>query len=169
MKHLFIGLLVLSTLQVAAQKLQIGDPAPEIALPSPNGDTLRLSEINKGRYVLVDFWARWCAPCRIENYRLVKLYNEYNKFRYKNAADGFTIFSVSLDKDRESWMLGLQRDTMPWQNHVSELKGWYSRVVGAYGIVSIPQAYLINPQGKIIAILKRPHQASQILKEYILQ
>ena len=119
-----------------------GSPAPEINLPTPEGKKLALSSLH-GQYVLLDFWASWCGPCRQENPNVVRA---YQKFKDK----GFTIYSVSLDQDRDKWLKAIQSDGLTW-HHVSDLAGWNSAGGASYGVKSIPQSYLIDPQGRIIA------------------
>jgi thiol-disulfide isomerase/thioredoxin len=97
----------------------------------------------KGKYVLVDFWASWCGPCRAENPNVLEA---YNKFKDKN----FTIVGVSLDQDKEAWKQAIAKDKLPW-THISDLKQWESSVVPAYGIEGIPFNVLLDPTGKIIA------------------
>lgn len=120
----------------------IGSIAPEITLPNPQGDTISLSMF-KGKYVLIDFWASWCRPCRIENPHLVKCYQKYN-------SKGFEIFQVSLDKKRESWIEAIEKDQLSW-TQVSDLKYWDSAPAKTYNIQGIPANFLIDKQGKIIA------------------
>jgi len=118
--------------------------APEINLPTPEGGTLALSSL-RGKYVLLDFWASWCGPCRQENPNVVKAYNQF-----KDKGKGFTIYSVSLDQDKAKWVKAIAADGLTW-HHVSDLAGWNSVGGAAYGVKSIPQSFLIDPQGKIIA------------------
>jgi thiol-disulfide isomerase/thioredoxin len=117
--------------------------APEIALPSPEGDTIRLSS-TRGSYVLLDFWASWCSPCRIENPNLVRAYNMYHD-------RGFQIYQVSLDKTKDAWLQGIKDDKLEKWIHVSDVKYWSSVVVPLYGIESIPANYLLDQEGRIIA------------------
>ncbi|MDT8401849.1 MAG: TlpA disulfide reductase family protein [Bacteroidales bacterium] len=140
-----------------AAKTGMGALAPEIALPSPDGDTIRLSS-TRGNYVLLDFWAAWCAPCRSENPNLVKAYNKYN-------AKGFEIFQVSLDQTREAWLEGIGEDKIGDWIHVSDLKYWSSEVVPLYGIQSIPANYLLDTEGRIIANNLRGEALAQKLAE----
>lgn len=121
-----------------------GSSAPEIALPDPKGDTIRLSS-QRGSYVLLDFWASWCGPCRQENPNIVKAYNEFH-------GRGFTVFQVSLDKTREAWMNGIKADQLDRWIHVSDLKYWKSEVVPLYRLEKIPSNFLLDPDGKIIAV-----------------
>ena len=127
----------------AAQKTGIGAVAPEIALADTSGKIVKRSSL-KGQYVLVDFWASWCRPCRGESPNLVKAYKKYHK-------KGFTIYSVSLDKDKASWLKAINKDHLQSWTHVSDLKGWKSQGAADYGIRSIPANFLLDKNGKIIA------------------
>lgn len=131
--------------------------APEIALPNPEGKIIRLSDL-RGKYVLIDFWASWCGPCRKENPNVVRLYNKYKD-------ENFTIYSVSLDKDKDRWVKAIKADNLIWENHVSDLKYWQSEVVSKYKIQGIPHTVLIDPEGKIIGTKLRGASLEQKLKE----
>lgn len=119
-----------------------GNPAPEISLQTPDGKVVTLTSF-KGKYVLVDFWASWCGPCRKENPNVVAA---YNKFKDKN----FTILGVSLDEEKEKWIEAINKDGLIW-THVSDLKGWESVAARIYSVQSIPANFLVDPQGMIIA------------------
>ncbi len=124
------------------KKLAIGSPAPEIALPSPDGELIKLSSL-KGNYVLIDFWAAWCRPCRVENPNVVRL---YNKYREKN----FEILGVSLDRTKQAWVKAIEDDGLTWM-HISDLKYFNSEAAREYQISAIPATYLIDPEGNIVA------------------
>ncbi len=122
----------------------VGKEAPDFSLPDINGNPVKLSSF-RGKYVLVDFWASWCSPCRIENPNVVKTYNQYKN---KN----FTILGVSLDRpgQKDKWLKAIEDDNLTW-THVSDLQFWNSPVVALYGVEGIPFNVLVDPQGKIIA------------------
>ena len=126
----------------------IGDKAPDIAMRDPEGNIRKLSDL-KGKVVLIDFWASWCRPCRMENPNVVRTFNAYKDMAFKNG-DGFTVFSVSLDQNKAAWINGIKKDGLVWKNHVSDLQGWRNAAAGLYGVNSIPATYLIDGDGIVI-------------------
>ncbi len=137
----------------------IGSIAPELNFPNPNGEVITIESL-RGNYVLIDFWASWCRPCRAENPNVVKLYNEY-----KNK--GFTVFSVSLDRDKNRWLGAIKQDNLYWPNHVSDLKQWKSEAVKTYGFTGIPFTVLIDQEGQIIAKNLRGPALENKIKELL--
>ena len=122
--------------------LAVGQLAPDIVLPDPSGKTTKLSDL-KGKYVLIDFWAAWCKPCRQENPNVVRLFNQYN-------SKGFEVFGVSLYRSREDWVKAIADDRLTW-TQVSDLQYFNSAAAVLYQIQAIPATYLVDPDGKIIA------------------
>lgn len=124
------------------RKLAIGQPAPEISLPNLSGNITSLSSL-RGNYVLIDFWAEWCRPCRLENPNIVRAYKKYNP-------KGFEIFGVSLDKQKSKWEKAINDDQLHW-TQVSDLLGWQSKAAGIYNVSAIPASFLLDKDGIIIA------------------
>lgn len=124
-----------------AKKTAVGQPAINFTQQDVNGKLVSLSSF-KGKYVLVDFWASWCGPCRAENPNVVKAFNKYK-------SKGFDILGVSFDDDKDAWLAAIKKDGLTW-THVSDLKGWENAVAKMYQIKSIPQNYLLDKEGKII-------------------
>ncbi|MCB0707391.1 MAG: TlpA family protein disulfide reductase [Saprospiraceae bacterium] len=156
----------------AGQPIRVGMEAPNISLPSPDGKTYALADL-KGKVVLLDFWASWCGPCRRENPNVVQVYNKYKD-------QGFTVFSVSLDgldtrtksnfnsqeqidqqmeSSKQRWVQAIEKDGLPWEYHVSDLKKWECAPARQYGVSSIPRTFLIDRDGNIAAVNLRGVEA----------
>jgi peroxiredoxin len=117
--------------------------APDFTLKTPEGNEIKLSSL-KGQFVLIDFWASWCGPCRQESPNMVRLYNQYK-------SKGFTIFSVSLDDNSNKWKEAIKKDGLIWPTHGSDLQGWNTPLTQLYAFNSIPHTVLVNKEGKVIA------------------
>lgn len=162
---------------MAKEKIKVGEVAPDIALPNPDGEVMKLSDL-RGKVVLLDFWASWCGPCRKSNPHLVETYKKYKD-------KGFTVYSVSLDgldsrtksryKDqamideqmriqKERWLQAIEDDNLTWNTHVSDLKKWECEPAGEYGVRSIPRTFLIDREGKIAAINPRFNLEEELQK-----
>ena len=132
-----------SIMNSPAGKTGIGAMAPELAFPDPEGNIRKLSDL-RGKVVLIDFWASWCGPCRRESPNVRNVYQKYHD-------KGFEVFSVSLDRDGNSWKKAIVDDQLVWPNHVSDLKYWSSEAAAIYGVRSIPAMFLLDREGRIVA------------------
>ena len=163
--------------RMAEEKIQVGQPAPNIELPSPDGTVYELEDL-KGKVVLLDFWASWCGPCRKANPHVVETYKKYKD-------KGFTVFSVSLDgldsrtkrrfgseemieqqmeRSKQRWVQAIEKDNLMWDYHVSDLRKWESQPAQTYGVRSIPKTFLIDRDGKIAAINPRYNLEEELNK-----
>jgi peroxiredoxin len=149
---------LLKELPAVLRSTAIGAKAPDFALPSPDGKVLRLSD-HFGKYLLLDFWASWCGPCRKENPNIVRVFNKYKE-------KGFVVFAVSLDSKKEPWVQAIQKDGLNWPQ-VSDLLFWDSGPAKLYGIRGIPGNVLIDPSGTIIARNVRGEELEKKLAELL--
>ena len=152
-------------LEEIKKSVSAGAEVPEISLPDPEGNVRKLSDL-RGKVVLVDFWAAWCKPCRMENPNVVRMYEQYKD-------QGFDVFSVSLDglpnqqNPKQLWTEAIAQDGLAWENHVSDLRGWESQAVSTFGFQGIPYTVLVDRDGKIIETNLRGPALEQKLKEVL--
>ena len=164
---LFAIVLFFAGISLQAQDLgiNIGNKAPELIGQGPNGETIKLSD-TKGKVVLLDFWAGWCGPCRRENPNVVRAYNQYKDKKFTNG-NGFVVFNVSLDRTADQWKGAIKQDKLDWPYHISDLKGWQSKLGAVYGIRSIPANFLLDENGVILAKNLRGPALEAALEKYV--
>ena len=150
-----------------ATGLETGQRAPELSYNSPDGKTYTLSSL-RGQLVLIDFWASWCMPCRVENPNLVNVYLKYKDKKFTRG-NGFTVYSVSLDTDHQAWTNGIAKDGLVWKTHVSDLQGWKSVPAAMYQVDAIPANFLIDGEGIIIAKNLRAEALGSMMESLLKQ
>ncbi len=147
--------------------IDVGQRAPELSYESPSGEKISLSSL-RGKMVLIDFWAAWCSPCRMENPNLVRTYYEFKDKEFENGS-GFTVYGVSLDRRKEDWVTAIKEDGLAWESHVSDLKYWKSVPAAQYGVMQIPSNFLIDGDGIIVAKNLKGQFLDNKLKELLKQ
>ena len=167
--HFFIGILVAFGLFYALKYLYFkpryvkGEMAPVFNTELLNGQSFGLEEL-RGKYVLLEFWASWCGPCRVEHPALRQFYQEFRDKRFKDA-DGLEIVSVAIEDSRERWQQAIEKDGLIWPYHIGEFERFQSQIASLYGVKEIPTKYLINPQGEIIGVNLSIEEMARLLDD----
>lgn len=145
---------------VKLKKVAVGQTAPDFTQNDPDGNPVKFSDIySQNELTLLDFWAAWCGPCRRENPNVVAVFNDFND-------KGFTVFGVSLDRDKEAWLKAIEDDGLTW-THVSDLAYWNNTVAKEYAVQSIPQSLLVDKNGTIVAKNKREEELRKAVEEFL--
>lgn len=147
--------------------LNLGNKAPEIIGISPNGTEITLASL-KNKMVLIDFWAAWCGPCRKENPNVRKAFLHYKDKKFKNAPEGFTVLGVSLDTFKDQWVKAIEKDSLIWDTHICDFKGWNCDAAVKYQVLSIPNNFLINGDGIIVASHLTGESLKTTLQKYVV-
>ena len=142
----------------ALEGVNVGAVAPDFTLNSPEGQEITMYSV-KGKVKIIDFWASWCGPCRLENPNMVSLYNDFKD-------RGLTIISVSLDQKKAAWLRAIKKDGLPWI-HLSDLKGWDSEVVRQYGIDAVPYMFVLDVNNRILAKQLRGEKLRNLVGELL--